>query len=155
MAEDGHELALGDAHRADAQFVERAAIGFDILCVQVFGEEVLDAVAAVSEPGDEVHLLTARSAEDFFFEVAEAGFGPRLAQLHFDGVHLLVHAGDVAFEFDPKFGNVVFRRHVLHDVREHVADLFERDLLGHEGIVRHEGNPANGRGASERGEVGF
>ena len=35
-----------------------------------------------------------------------------------------------------ELGYVVLRRHVLHDVREHVADLFERDLLGHVGIVR-------------------
>ena len=29
-AEDGHELALGDAHRADVKFVQRAAVGGDV-----------------------------------------------------------------------------------------------------------------------------
>ncbi len=31
----------------------------------------------------------------------------------------------------------------FHDVREHVADFLERDLLGHAGIVRGNGNRAN------------
>ena len=83
--------------------------------------------------------LAAWGAEDFLLELAEASLVAAVFQVCFDRVHLLVHAGDTCFDGC----DVVFRRHVPHDVREHVADLFERDLLGHAGIVRGVGNRAN------------
>ena len=80
--------------------------------------------------------LAARGAEDFVLELAEAALLAAVLQFGFDRVHLILHAADAGFDIC----DVVFRGHVLHDVREHVADLFERDLLGHAGIVRARGN---------------
>ena len=80
--------------------------------------------------------LAAGGAEDFVLKLAEAALVASVFQFRFDRVHLLLHAGDVAFEVDLEVGDVILCRHVLHDVREHVADLFERDFLGNAGIVR-------------------
>ena len=98
-------------------------------------------------------VLAAGSAEDFLLELAEAGFVTTVFQFRFDRVHLLLHAGDVAFEFDLQIGDVILRRHVLHDVRNargEVADLLpvraedfhnviQSGFLGHAGIVRGKG----------------
>ena len=64
-------------------------------------------------------------------------------ELRFDRVDLFLHAADVAFEYGLQVGDVFFRRHVLHDVREHVAEFVESDLLGHAGIVRGGWDCAN------------
>lgn len=39
-AEDRHELIFGDTDCTDAKFVERAALGFDVLGMNVFCEEI-------------------------------------------------------------------------------------------------------------------
>ena len=67
-----------------------------------------------------------------------------------DRIHLVLHTTDVGLDI----GDVVLRRHVLHDVREHIGDLFEGDLLGHEEIVRAEPLSLSGpsvRNPSSRG----
>jgi hypothetical protein len=76
--------------------------------------------------------LATRFAEDFVPEFSEALLVAAVAQLGLDRSHLLLHAGDVGLDLR----NVIFRRHVLHDVREHGAQFVERDFLGHAGIVR-------------------
>jgi hypothetical protein len=51
-------------------------------------------------------MLVAGSAEDFLLKLAEAAFVAAVSEFGFDRVHLLMHAGDIGFQFDPQFGDV-------------------------------------------------
>ena len=55
------------------------------------------------------HLLTLRAAlaEDFFFEIAETDFCPRISQLALDSIDLRVNCDDL-----------VFGRHRLFDITD-------------------------------------
>jgi hypothetical protein len=75
--------------------------------------------------------LAASGAEDFLLESAKTHLDARFAELLLDRINLRLNGCDVAFEFAPQAGDVVFGRHVLHDVREQFADLIERRFLCH------------------------
>jgi hypothetical protein len=91
--------------------------------------------------------LSARSAENFRFEVAEARLDARSFYFRFDGIHLFLHARDVAFEFTLDVGDVVLRggEAFLYDggevadffaVRvENFCDVVQRGLFGHSEII--------------------
>ena len=65
-------------------------------------------------------------------------------EFHFEAVavgEFFIESRDVGF--GGELFEVVFCRHVLHDVCEHVADVFEGGFLGHGGIVRGGWSCAN------------
>jgi hypothetical protein len=75
--------------------------------------------------------LAARGAEDFLLEAAKTHLDARFAELRLDRINLRLNGCDIAFEFAPQVGDVVFGRHVLDDVLQHLADFVERRFFCH------------------------